>query len=112
MATKELKAKRNLTLDDTSGVPIPKGAKHATVEKGEVFDCEEEYADKHLIPHGHAVDADEADEEEADADEKEAEELAKQAAEKKEKAAAKKAKVAEKKAKKGKKSKSDDEPKE
>jgi ribosomal protein L9 len=90
----EYRAKRNILVGE--------GAKadHKIVKQGETFECSEEYAKEHLLPHGLAEDPDEADERDAAAEEKEAAELEQKAAEKKAKASEKKAKVEEKKSKK------------
>jgi ribosomal protein L9 len=64
MAKKEFRATKNLTLGEDAGVEVPKGAKHASVKKGEVVEVHEDYAEKHLVPHGHVEDVDAAHERE------------------------------------------------
>lgn len=56
----QYQAAKNLLL----GIP---GKKHHAVKKGELFNCEKDYFEEHLAPHGHAYDPKEVEAEAAKA---------------------------------------------
>jgi hypothetical protein len=88
----QFRATKNLKLGD--------GKDHVDVKKGEIFECDDEYAKTHLVPHGHVEEPDAVHEREEKAHEEEATKLEKKAEELKGKAADRRAKKTGKKAEK------------
>ena len=53
------KALKNLTVGDGSQKDDKGKHVHREVKKGEVFECDEAFAEEHLVDHGHAEESDE-----------------------------------------------------